>query len=482
MQSNSHEPLILGPLIGGELLTDLDYKEIRSPYDDALFAHVHQADVAQMEKAIQLASESFEITKRMPAHERSSILLKIASLIERDREPLAQGITAESGKPISAARGEVDRAVFTFTVASEEARRIGGEILPLDWLPGNEKRQAEVLRVAKGPIAGITPFNFPINLVAHKVAPALAAGNPIIIRPASQTAVTAIRLGQLLVEAGWPKDAVAIVPCATSVAQPLIKDDRIKLLTFTGSPKVGWSLKGIAGQKPVTLELGGNAGNIICADSDLDHAAERITWGGFVNAGQACISVQRVYAEASVYEAFKEKLLEKVAALKFGDPALDETFVGPVIDKASADTIENSIKRAVDEGATLLLGGGRNGLVIEPTVIESDDESLEVSKTEVFGPVIVLSPFTDFNEAVQKVTTSDYGLQAGLFTRDMARIQHAIEHIEVGGLNVNDVSTFRIDHMPYGGVKGSGFGREGLKYAIEEMTEMKLVTYNHSIY
>ena len=274
----------------------------------------------------------------------------------------------------------------------------------------------------------------------------------------------------------------SILPCSTAAAQALITDDRIKLLTFTGSPQVGWSLKSLAGRKPVTLELGGNAGNIVCQDSDVDYAVARVAWGGFVNAGQACISVQRVYVEQAIYDTFKEKLLARVSLLKTGDPSLDDTDVGPVIDRSSADRIEASIKAAEQAGAKLLAGGQRHGLVIEPTVIESSDESLDVAQSEIFGPVIVISSFTNFSEAVQKVNASLYGLQAGLFTRDLGKIREAIDQIDVGGIMVNDVSTFRIDHMPYGGVKGSGSGREGLKYAIEEMTEMKLITYNHSIY
>jgi acyl-CoA reductase-like NAD-dependent aldehyde dehydrogenase len=472
----------LGPLINGKLILSGECRSIESPYDQAAVCDIYQASVDQVEQAISLASKAFETTRKITSCDRYRILSTTAKLIARDKEVLAQGITKESGKPITAARAEVDRSVYTFEVAAEETRRIGGEIVALDWLPGNDKREAHVIRVPRGPIAGIAPFNFPINLVAHKMAPAVAAGNPILIRPASQTASTAIRLGMLLLEAGWPLDAIAILPCSVSAAQALITDERIKLLTFTGSPEVGWSLKGIAGKKPVTLELGGNAGNIICQDTDIDYTVARVAWGGFVNAGQACISVQRVYVEQVIYEAFKDKLLTRVSQLKVGDPGHEDTDVGPVIDRSSADRIEASIKAAEQAGAKLLSGGQRHGLVIEPTVIESSDESLEVAQSEIFGPVIVISPFTDFSEAVQKVNASEYGLQAGLFTRDLGRIREAIDGIEVGGIMINDVSTFRIDHMPYGGVKGSGFGREGLKYAIEEMTEMKLVTYNHSVY
>jgi acyl-CoA reductase-like NAD-dependent aldehyde dehydrogenase len=472
----------LGPIINGELILSGESRSIQSPYDQAPVSEIYQASADQVEQAISLATEAFEVTRKIASFERHRVLTTTAKLIARDKEIIAQGITNESGKPITAARAEVDRSVYTFEVAAEESRRIGGEIVALDWLPGNDKREAQVIRVPRGPVAGISPFNFPINLVAHKMAPSVAAGNPILIRPASQTAATAIRLGMLLIEAGWPKEAIAILPCSTAAAQALITDDRIKLLTFTGSPQVGWSLKSLAGRKPVTLELGGNAGNIVCQDTDVDYAVARVAWGGFVNAGQACISVQRVYVEQAIYDTFKEKLLARVSLLKTGDPSFDDTDVGPVIDRSSADRIEASIKAAEQAGAKVLAGGQRHGLVIEPTVIESSDESLDVAQSEIFGPVIVISPFTSFSEAVQKVNASLYGLQAGLFTRDLGKIREAIDQIDVGGIMVNDVSTFRIDHMPYGGVKGSGSGREGLKYAIEEMTEMKLITYNHSIY
>jgi len=482
MDTATADVITTGPWIDGEIQQSEHEELMLSPYDQRPVARVFQASAAQVETAIQGAVEAFAITRHSPAHERHRILSNIAHIIEREHETLAQGISAESGKPITAARGEVDRAVYVFDVAAEEAKRLGGELVGLDWLPGNEQREAQVRRVARGPVAGITPFNFPLNLVAHKVAPALAAGNPILIKPAPQAVLTAIHLGRILVEAGWPAKGVAVLPCANEQARPLITDDRIKLLTFTGSPTVGWWLKGIAGRKPVTLELGGNAGNIVCADSDIDYAVGRIAWGGFVNAGQACISVQRVYVEAAVYERFKQQLLDKVATLKFGDPALEETVVGPVINEAAADRIMASIESAVAAGAKVLIGGKRDGLVVAPTVVESDDESLAISRTEIFGPVIVLSAFNDFKQVVARVNDSDYGLQAGLFCRDMGRIHYAAEQLDVGGLNVNDVSTFRIDHMPYGGVKGSGFGREGLRYAIEEMTEMKLITFNYTVF
>ncbi len=398
--------------------------------------------------------------------------------IAAQREELARAIALEAGKPIKTARVEVDRAVFTFTIAAEETKRIYGEIVPLDWLPGNENREAHVRRVPLGPIAGISPFNFPLNLVAHKVAPALAAGNPIIIRPASQTPLAALLLGRIVLDAGWPEDGIAVLPSSTDAARPLVEDDRIKLLTFTGSPAVGWALKSRAGRKRVTLELGGNAAVIVHADADVAYAAERIAWGGFTNAGQTCISVQRVLVHESVRDAFVAELVRRVEELNVGDPLDEDTDVGPVIDAANADRVEEWLDEAKAAGATVLTGGERDGGVWRPTILTGVGEDLRVSCEEVFAPLVVVSEYADVSDAIASAGRSEFGLQGGLFTNDMRVVDEAFDRIDVGGLMVNDVSTFRIDHMPYGGVRSSGTGREGLRYAIEEMTELKLLTFN----
>ncbi|KTD60991.1 aldehyde dehydrogenase family protein [Legionella spiritensis] len=470
---------ILEPVINGVSMSTKDTLILSNPYDDTPFAQLMLADAALMERGIAQATGAFSQTRALSAWQRSNILKIIAEKIQQRRSELAEGITTESGKPVTAAFAEVDRAQFTFQVAAEEALRINGDIFSLDWLPDQSRREAHLHRVPRGLIAGITPFNFPLNLVAHKVAPALAAGNPVIIKPDLQTAMTAIRLGQIIIESGWPANAIAIVPCRNDVAQALVSDERIRMLSFTGSPRVGWELKRQAGKKPVTLELGGNAGNIIEPDADLEYALDRVVWGGYLNAGQTCISVQRVYIHDTIYEDAKNILIRKVKALKSGDPKHRSTVVGPVINQIAADRIERSIQQAVANGAQVLVGGGRHNLVIEPTLIESCDESLSIAKDEIFGPIVVLSSYRDFTEAITKVSDSDYGLQMGLFTHDLRKIQYAIDTVEIGGININDVSTFRIDHMPYGGVKASGTGREGIRYAIEEMTEMKLVTYNY---
>jgi glyceraldehyde-3-phosphate dehydrogenase (NADP+) len=333
--------------------------------------------------------------------------------------------------------------------------------------------------VPLGPIAGTSPFNFPLNLVAHKVAPALAAGNPILLRPASQTPVSSLMLARIVLEAGWPEDAIAVLPSSTEVAQPLVEDDRIKLLTFTGSPAVGWRLKTRAGRKRVTLELGGNAAVIVNDDADVEYAAERVAWGGFVYSGQTCISVQRVLVHEDVYDTFTADLVRRVEDLKLGDPLDEATDVGPVIDAESSDRIQDWVEDARAAGADVLTGGVHEGTLWQPTVLANVRHNLRVSCDEVFAPLVCLSSFGDVQAAIDEAGRSEFGLQGGLFTNDMRVVEAAFDRIDVGGLNVNDVSTFRIDHMPYGGVKSSGLGREGLRYAIEEMTEQKLLTFNN---
>jgi acyl-CoA reductase-like NAD-dependent aldehyde dehydrogenase len=482
--SNGSAQAILGEfgfLLNGAPRHAADAIEVRSPYDDALVAIVHRAGPPEIEQAIAGAVKAFETTRKMPGWQRSEILQKVSDGIAVRREDFARTIALEAGKPIRTARAEVDRAVFTFTVASEEARRIYGEIVPLDWLPGNDGRIAHVRRVPRGPVVGISPFNFPLNLVAHKVAPALAAGCPIILRPASQTPVSALKLGQLLLEAGWPAEAIAVAPCKTKDADPLVEDDRIKLLSFTGSPAVGWDLKRRAGKKFVVLELGGNAGNIVHSDANIHYAATRIAWGGFAYSGQSCISVQRVYIHGDVYENFVDDFIPQVKALKMGDPLEETTDIGPLIDKGAADRVGAWLEEAKAGGAEVLTGGRRNGNIWEPTVLASVDEEMRISCQEVFGPIVNLYRYIDAQEAIRRVDASEFGLQAGIFTNDWRLVEDAFEQIGVGGLMVNDVSTYRIDHMPYGGVKASGFGREGLRYAIEEMTEMRLLTFNRNV-
>ena len=480
-QNSSEQPRLgeYGCYVGGEWIKSGDAIEVRSPFDAALIAVVHRAGAQEIESAITKAAAAFKDTRKLPVWKRAEVLEKISAGIAARREEFAQTIALEAGKPIRTARLEVDRAVFTFQVAAEESKRLYGEVVPLDWIPGTERREAQVRRVPLGPVVGISPFNFPLNLVAHKVAPALAAGDPIVLRPASQTPVSALKLAEIVSASGWPAGGFSVVPSTTQDAAPLIEDDRIRLLTFTGSPAVGWSLKTRAGRKRVTLELGGNAGVIVHRDADLAYAAERVAWGGFSFAGQSCISVQRVYIHADVYESFVRQLVARVRALQLGDPLAESTDVGPLIDQGAAERVEAWVAEARQQGAAVLTGGARTGNLWQPTVLADIQPQMRVSCQEVFAPLVGLYRYTDVRQAIAAVDEGDFGLQAGLFTNDLNVIKEAFDDIAVGGLMVNDVSTFRIDHMPYGGVKHSGFGREGLRYAMEEMSEMKLLAFNY---
>jgi glyceraldehyde-3-phosphate dehydrogenase (NADP+) len=465
-------------LVAGRWQQTASTAKILNPYDGLLIAEVCQAGRSEIEPAIQATIEGARVMRNLPGHARSSLLLAIARLLQTRQEEGARIVAGEAGKPISDARREVGRAIQTFSIAAEEARRIGGDVLPLDWTPGTESYWGLTRRFPLGAVLGITPFNFPINLVAHKVAPALAAGNAILIKPAPQTPLTALFLGELAMEAGLPPGALNIVPCANDVAERLVSDVRFRLLSFTGSAPVGWMLKAKCGKKKVVLELGGNAGVIIEPDADLDLAAQRCVAGGFAYAGQTCISVQRILVHESIVEAFTAKLLEQVATLKAGDPSDETTVVGPLIDGKAADRVAGWIQEAVSQGAKVLAGGTRSGSVLHATVLSNVTATMKVSCEEVFGPLVTITPYRQFEQAVALLNNSPYGLQAGVFTRDINRIFSAFRDLEVGAVLANEIPTFRADHMPYGGVKDSGLGREGVRYAIEEMTEPRLLVLN----
>jgi len=446
---------------------------VKNPYDDQPVGVTCLAGDAEAEEAVAAATDSFEVTRKLNPAERAAILENIAAGIAARAEKLARMITLEAGKPITSSRQEVQRSIFTFQYAAEEAKRLTGEIIPLDIHPLGKGHTCFVKRFPIGPVLGITPFNFPLNLIAHKVAPAIAAGNPIVIKPAPQTPLTALLLGEIVAGSGWPPHAFSVIPTTNGLAERLVADERFKMVSFTGSPAVGWRLKTKAGKKKIALELGGNAGAIVHHDADLDYAATRVTAGGFGYAGQTCISVQRVFVHESVYERLRDILLEKVAALKTGDPLEESTAVGPLISRRDAQRVEEWIKEAVAGGAKLLCGGGASGSVVSPAVLENTTPNMKVNCLEVFGPVVTLAPYAGIEEAFAAVNASDFGLQAGIFTNDLAVAFSAWETLEVGGVIVGNVPTFRMDHMPYGGVKGSGFGREGVRWAIEEMTEPK---------
>lgn len=448
------------------------------PFTGKLVAQVTQATESDVEEAIASTCLAAMAMERLPAHARYNILQQVAALIYRRRDQFAQVITAEAGKPITDAKREVGRAIQTFTVAAEEARRIPGEVIPLDWTPGSDTHLGVLRRFPIGPILGITPFNFPLNLVAHKVAPALASGNPILIKPAPQTPLTALLLGEVIMEARVPPGGLNVVPCDNSLAERMVVDPRFKLFSFTGSASVGWMLKAKCGKKKVTLELGGNAGVVIEPDADLELAAQRCAAGGFGYAGQTCIAVQRVFVHHSIADAFTTKLLMHVVRLKVGDPSDETTSIGPLIDQTAAQRVEGWIGEAVADGARVLLGGKRMGSLVEATVLSNVNPDMKVFCKEVFGPVVTVTPYRQLSEAVALLNQSDYGLQAGIFTQDINKIFYAFRHVQAGAVLANEIPTFRADHMPYGGVKDSGLGREGVRAAIDDMTEPRMLIMN----
>jgi len=465
-------------LIGGQWRSSSEEMEVVNPYNGEVVGVVYKATADNIEEATTTTVRAWETTRKLPLFQRAEILSKISSGIEKRKEELAHTICLEAGKPISQARVEVTRAINTFQIGAEEAKRIGGEFIPLDLLPLGQNRVSITRRYPLGPVIAISPFNFPLNLVAHKLAPCIASGNSMVLKPSSATPLIVLILAEIVLEAGFPAEGLSVLPCRPELAEKMAVDERFKLLTFTGSPDVGWRLKTIAGKKRTLLELGGNAGVIIHSDADLDYAAERCVMGGFSCTGQICISVQRVYVQEEVYPAFQEKFLKRVMEIKVGNPLDEGTLCGAVIDDGAADRIMEWIEEARNHGATLLAGGERDGRVIQPTVLSNVDPKLRISCREVFGPVVLLAPYKEFKEAVARVNDSVYGLQAGVFTQDVNSIFYAFDEIEVGGILTNDIPTWRIDHMPYGGEKNSGMGREGLKYAIEEMTELRLLILN----
>ncbi len=465
-------------LIGGEWRdprSDQPTLDVLNPFDGSIVGRVFLATSADLQDAVSVVRRGSAAASGLASFERAEILRRTSDRLRSRREEIAALITAEAGKPVTFARQEVDRGALTFQIAAEEAQRIGGEILPLDLNSASRNRWAVVRRFPVGVILCISPFNFPLNLVAHKVAPAIASGNAFILKPPSQAPLTSLVLAEILLEAGVPPEAFAVVPCGGTTAESLVTDERVNMLTFTGSPAVGWRLKALAGKKRVVLELGGNAGIIIDRSADLSSIVHRNVMGAFGYAGQVCIKVQRIFVHESLFHEYQERFVDAAARIGVGDPRKEDTVVGPVIDDQAADRIESWIREAVQEGASLLTGGGRDGRVIAPTVLTDVADSLRVVSQEVFGPVVTLHRFSTIEEAVEGVNRSSYGLQAGIFSNDFRNILYAYEHLQVGGVIVNDNSTYRIDHMPYGGVKDSGFGREGLRYAIEEMTEPRLL-------
>jgi glyceraldehyde-3-phosphate dehydrogenase (NADP+) len=462
--------------LAGHWVDSPDLLEVSNPARPGeLAGTTYNATQEQYEEAVQAAISAFEVMRKMPAYERGAILRAISSGIRERREELARIMTTESGKPIKDALVEVDRAVITFRLGAEEAERMTGETIPLDLNAASKGRLGLTRRFPIGPIAGISPFNFPLNLAAHKISPAIAAGNSIVLKPPSKDPLTMLAVAEIIERSGVPEGAVSILPMTRALGDRMVEDDRFKLLTFTGSPSVGWRMKERAGKKKVVLELGGNAGVIVDASANLDWAVKRSLVGAYGYAGQVCISVQRMFIHSSVYDEFMARFIEGAKQLKVGDPLDPETQMGPMVDEQQAARTQKWVEEAQDLGGKVLIGGRADGSFFPPTVLVDTPATAQVCSNEAFAPLVVAFRFDDFDDAVKQVNDSFYGLQTGVFTNDLAHSWEAFNELEVGGVIVNDVPTYRIDHMPYGGVKDSGLGREGLRWAIEDMTELRLM-------
>ena len=462
--------------LAGRWVESPDRLEIANPArPDEPAGATFQATPEQYEEAVSAAVRAFEETRRLPAYERGRILREISAGIRERREELGGLIAMEAGKPIRDALVEVDRATLTFRLGAEEAERMVGETIPLDLMPASKGRMGITRRFPIGPIAAISPFNFPLNLAAHKLSPAIACGNPIVLKPPSKDPLTMLTIAEIVDKVGVPAGSVSILPMSRELGDRMVEDDRFKLLTFTGSPSVGWRMKERAGKKKVVLELGGNAGVIVDESADLDWAVKRTLVGGFGYAGQVCISVQRMYVHEAIWDAFMERLVEGVRGLKVGDPLDASTDVGPMVDDNAAARTQRWVDEAVQLGGKVLVGGKAEGNVFQPTVLTDVPVTAQVCSNEAFAPLVVAFPFRDFDEAVRGVNDSFFGLQTGVFTNDLANAWQAFEELEVGGVIMNDIPTYRIDHMPYGGVKDSGLGREGLRWATEDMTELRIM-------
>ena len=451
--------------------------EVRDPATGELVATTWQAGPQELEQATVAAVAAFHKTRRLASFERRDALAHVAERISQDADELADLLTRESGKPIRDAKAEVARGALTFRTAAEEALRINGEWLPLDWSAANRGRSGIVRRYPIGPVAGISPFNFPLNLAAHKVAPAIAAGCSIVLKPPSKDPLVMLRIAGYLAETDLPRGAVSILPMDRPTGDRMVADDRFKLLSFTGSPSVGWKMKAEAGKKKVVLELGGNAGAIVDETADLDWAVARLAFGAFAYSGQVCISVQRIYVVDAIFDEFKRRFVEKVRQLHMGNPLDPATDLGPMVDAKAVARTHEWVREALERGAKALVGGEPDGLFYPPTVLVDVPKDARVCGEEVFAPVVNLFAVPDFAAAVAELNDSQFGLQCGVFTNDLERTLQAHDELEVGGVIVNDVPTWRTDAMPYGGVKDSGIGREGLRWSIEDMTEPRLLAF-----
>jgi acyl-CoA reductase-like NAD-dependent aldehyde dehydrogenase len=466
-------------LVNGDWRAGESSFEVKSPFDESVVAEVGVPTSADVEEAAATAAETFRTSQHLPVHARADALDHISKRLGETVDENAELIAREGGKPLKWAKVEATRAISTFRWASEVIRHGDDELMRLDTEASLGSRVGLLRRFPIGPVLGITPFNFPLNLVAHKVAPSLAVGAPITVKPASATPIGSLRLAEFFSETDLPKGMYQVLPVSSKVADGMARDERYRKISFTGSSEIGWYLKGLDPKKRVTLELGGNAGVVVHSDADLDFAAQRIAFGGYYQAGQSCISVQRVLVASEVYEDFANRLVKQVESLKVGDPMDPTVDVGPVIQRKEVDRIASWVQEAVSQGASVLTGGTGDGPFFQPTLIADVRPEMKVCREEVFGPVVTISPYQTFDDALALVNDSKYGLQAGVFTNDINRAFEAHRTLEVGGIIVNDVSAFRADQMPYGGSKDSGFGREGLRFAMEEMTEPRIMVLSH---
>jgi len=461
--------------LAGKFTTTDVVLTVQNPYDKKVFASTYLAGKNELEEAIKKGVSVEKELKEMPVYKRYEILMQISNGLLQDKKRLALVLAKESGKPMRYALGEIERAAQTFLVAAEESKRIPNEYLSIDWTPSGQGKEAVVKYFPIGLIAGIAPFNFPLNLAAHKIAPAIATGNPIVLKPARATPLSTLELAKIIDKTALPKGAVSILPMDRIAGNQLVTDTRFKKLSFTGSPEVGWQMKNQSGRKKVTLELGGNAGVIVSNHANIDKAVTKCVLGGFAYSGQVCIHVQRIYVQAGVFDEFAKKMITATQKLKQGNPIDITTDISSMIDENNAKRVASWVDDAVADGAKILCGGKRQGTFYEPTIITDTKPAMKVCQLEIFGPVVSLEKVATFKEGIAYINDSDYGLQAGVFTDNTSEINTAFNTLEVGGVIHNDIPTFRVDHMPYGGVKNSGFGREGVKYAMRDMLEPKLL-------
>lgn len=461
--------------VAGKWISTDKKRELRNPYNGDLIAQVSEASAEHLEMAVAAAENAAATFRMVPRYERARLCECIAAGIAARSDEFAELITRESGKPVQYSRGEVSRAITTFTIASQEALRFAGEVIPLDISAAGEPYSAVTYREPLGPVAAISPFNFPLNLVAHKIAPAFAVGCPVILKPAPQTPLTALLLAEVVTEAGAPEGALSVLPMDIETAEIMVRDDRLRILSFTGSAKVGWHLKAIAGKKHVLLELGGNAPAIVHYDADIAWAASQLAKSAFAAGGQVCIKAQRLLIHSKVYDSFQTEFTQATMALKVGDPNDADTVVGPLIDSASADRVQAWVAEAMAAGATALLHGGRDGNVLSPTILADVPTDAKCYREEIFGPVVSVEKYDDIADAIASANDTRYGLQASVFSFDTRIIDGVTRALRYGGVVVNDSPSVRVDNFPYGGMKDSGFGREGVRYTMQEFTETKVV-------